>query len=185
METGTFLSLPVSEKSPSRSKRDTRSASLIGCPRQARQTVYDRGVELPVTESKCVPARLRSHGPTKKSPSSRAPRDEWVACHPLPQSGRGTPGRALGISHQAAYRRALGVPSIPPRCGLASIVLYHDAHTSFPFITIGVNWNHLDLVVSHFGKNGSHKARSLTRHGVRCENIRDSIETKACLSVMF
>jgi hypothetical protein len=69
--------------------------------------------------------------------------------------------------------------------GLASIVLHHDAHTSFPFITIGVNWNHLELVVSHFGKNGSHKARSLTRHGVRCENIRDSIETKACLSVMF
>jgi hypothetical protein len=31
------------------------------------------------------------------------------------------------------------------RFGLAGIVLHHNAGASFPFITVGFNWNHLDL----------------------------------------
>jgi hypothetical protein len=52
-----------------------------------------------VPKSNCVPARRRSHCPTKKSPSC-TPQDEWVACHPsfgLPKGRWRLPGSLAGV----------------------------------------------------------------------------------------
>src|SRR5262249_11363262 len=78
-----------------------------------------------------------------KSPNSRVPQHEWAACHPL--SCFGHTKQFAAESSKCHPTLLADILRVRARFELAGIVLHHNAGASFPFITVGFNWNHLDL----------------------------------------